>query len=204
MAKTGGGKTFMAQQFLLMAARSSPRISIIERGSSYQSLVELMEGRVIEMNLEASETINPWDLEPGEKTPGKEKVAFLKNLTRFMIGDSGQSDSELLDNVISEGIHRTYKRVSIRHSNPTPTFSDLRDELAQWRDEEKLQRTIDEAHLAAIKLRSWTGDRGVFAKLFDRHTTARLDKNWLYFNIDGLSNDPRLETAMSLLIANAM
>ena len=204
MAKTGGGKTFMAQQFLLMAARSNPRISIIERGSSYQPLVELMEGRVIEMNLEASETINPWDLEPGEKAPGKEKVAFLKNLTRFMIGDSGQSDSELLDNVISEGIHRTYKRVSIRHSNPTPTFSDLRDELAQWRDEEKLQRTIDEAHLAAIKLRSWTGEKGVYAKLFDRHTTARLDNNWLYFNIEGLSNDSRLETAMSLLIANAM
>jgi len=94
--------------------------------------------------------------------------------------------------------------VSIRHSNPIPTFSDLRDELAQWRDEEKLQRTIDEAHLAAIKLRSWTGEKGVYAKLFDRHTTARLNNSWLYFNIEGLSNDPRLETAMSLLIANAM
>src|SRR5262249_28309316 len=41
-------------------------------------------------------------------------------------------------------------------------------------------------------------------RLFDRHTTARLDNNWLYFNIERLSDDPRLETAMSLLIANAM
>src|SRR3989442_15331999 len=112
-----------------------------------------MGGRIIEMNLESAETMNPWDLEPGEKIPNKEKVAFLKNLTRFMIGDSGQSDGELLDNIISEGIHRTYKRVSIRHSNPIPTFSDLRDKLAQRREEAKLHRTMYVEHLSAINLR---------------------------------------------------
>jgi hypothetical protein len=47
MAGSGGGKTFLAQQFLLMAARSNPQICIIERGDSYQALVELMGGRVI-------------------------------------------------------------------------------------------------------------------------------------------------------------
>jgi hypothetical protein len=38
MAKSGGGKTFMVQQFLLMAARDNPLISIIERGDSYHPL----------------------------------------------------------------------------------------------------------------------------------------------------------------------
>jgi type IV secretory pathway VirB4 component len=41
MAKSGGGKTFMAQMFLLMLARANPLISILERGDSYQPLVEL-------------------------------------------------------------------------------------------------------------------------------------------------------------------
>ena len=36
MAKSGGGKTFMAQMFLLMMARSNPLISIVERGDSYR------------------------------------------------------------------------------------------------------------------------------------------------------------------------
>ena len=63
---------------------------------------------------------------------------------------------------------------------------------------------MDEAHLAAIKLRAWTGENGVYSRLFDRHTTLRLDNNWLFFNMEGLSDDPRLETAMSMLIANAM
>jgi hypothetical protein len=204
MAKSGGGKTFMTQLFLLMMARANPQISIIERGDSYQPLVELMGGRVIDVNLDGSEALNPWDLPPGETAPSKEKIAFLKNLTRHMIGDSPGSDSSLLDNLLSDAIGRTYKRCAIRYSNPLPTFNDLREELAQWRDEERMQRTIDEAKLAAIKLRAWTGEKGIYAKLFDAHTTMRLDSNWLFFNVEGLSSDPKLETAMSMLIANAV
>jgi hypothetical protein len=203
MAKSGGGKTFMVQQFLLMAARDNPLISIIERGDSYRPLVELMGGRMITMSLDTDQTINPFDLPEGEKEPGKDQVAFLKNLTRHMLGGGQAEDTELLDNLISEAILRTYKRAAIRPSNPIPTFSDLRDELAQWRDEEKNQRVMDEAHLAAIKLRSWTGEKGVYAKLFDRPTTLSLDNPWLFFNVEQLADDARLETAMSLLIAHA-
>jgi len=54
-----------------------------------------------------------------------------------------------------------------------------------------MQRTIDEAHLAAIKLRSWT-EGGIYAKLFDQPTTMRLDSDWLFFNVEGLSSDPGL------------
>jgi hypothetical protein len=203
MAKSGGGKTFMVQQFLLMAARDNPLISIIERGDSYRPLVELMGGRMITMSLDTDQTLNPWDLAEGEKEPSKDQVAFLKNLTRHMLGEGRADDTELLDNLITEAILRTYKRAAIRPSNPIPTFSDLRDELAQWRDEDKSERVMDEAHLAAIKLRSWTGEKGVYAKLFDRPTTISLDNPWLFFNVEQLSDDPRLETAMSLLIAHA-
>ena len=204
MAKSGGGKTFMTQEFLLMMARAKPLISILERGDSYQPLVELMSGRVINVDLDGKETLNPWDLPAGETAPSNEKTAFLKNLTRHMIGDSPGADTALLDNVLTDAIARVYKRCAIRYSNPIPTFNDLREELANWRDAEKMQRTIDEAHLAAIKLRSWTGESGIYANLFDRPTTMRLDSDWLFFNVEGLSSDPRLETAMSMLIATAM
>jgi type IV secretion system protein TrbE len=203
MAKSGGGKTFMVQQFLLMAARDNPLISIIERGDSYRPLVDLMGGRMVTMSLDSDQTINPWDLAEGQREPSKDQVAFLKNLTRHMLGENGTQDSELLDNLITEAILRTYKRAAIRASNPIPTFSDLRDELAQWRDEEKNQRVMDEAQLAAIKLRSWTGEKGVYSRLFDRPTTISLANPWLFFNVEQLSDDHRLETAMSLLIAHA-
>ncbi len=204
MAKSGAGKTFMTQGFLLMMARAMPLISILERGDSYEPLVELMGGRVINVDLVGSETLNPWDLPTGETTPTNEKTAFLKNLTRHMIGESPGADTALLDNVLTDAIPKVYKRCAIRYSNPIPTFNDLREELANWRDAEKMQRTMDEARLAAIKLRSWTGESGIYANLFDRPTTMQLDSDWLFFNVEGLSSDPRLETAMSMLVAAAM
>jgi len=39
MAKSGGGKTFMAQLLLLMLGRTGVEISILERGDSYRPLV---------------------------------------------------------------------------------------------------------------------------------------------------------------------
>ena len=86
----------------------------------------------------------------------------------------------------------------------TPTYSDLRDELSNWNDEERIEHIRKLAQLASIALRQWTGEKGVYSKLFDRHTTIRMDANWLFFNIEGLSSDSRLETAMSMLIAQAM
>ncbi|TAM83508.1 MAG: hypothetical protein EPN47_05200 [Acidobacteria bacterium] len=203
MAKSGGGKTFMAQMFLLMLARMNPLISILERGDSYRPLVELMGGRTIAVDLEGRETLNPWDLPPGETQPTKDKVVFLKNLTLHMIGQDRRSDDTLLDNLLSDAIARTYKRCASRFSNPIPTFNDLKEELANWRDEERIERTMDEAKLASVKLRSWT-DKGVYANLFDRRTTMRLDASWLYFDVEGLSSDPQLETAMSMVIAHAV
>jgi type IV secretion system protein TrbE len=203
MAKSGGGKTFMVQQLLSMAARVNPLVSIIERGDSYRPLVELMGGRMITMSLDTDQTINPWDLAAGQRQPTRDQIAFLKNLTRHMLGENPAEDTELLDQLINEAILRTYKRAAIRPSSPIPTFSDLRDELTQWRDEEKNQRVMDEAHLAAIKLRSWTGEKGIYSRLFDQPTTISLDNPWLFFNVEQLADDPRLETAMSLLIAHA-
>ena len=94
VAKSGGGKTFMVQQLLLMSARDNPLISIIERGDSYRPVVELMGGRMITMSLDSDQTINPWDLPPGEREPSKDQVAFLKNLARHMLGEGRADDTE--------------------------------------------------------------------------------------------------------------
>ena len=76
MAKSGGGKTLAAQQMLLMAARANPLISILERGDSYQPLVELMGGEMIEMSLDSDQTINPWDL-PQRRGPAVQRPDLL-------------------------------------------------------------------------------------------------------------------------------
>jgi type IV secretory pathway VirB4 component len=203
MAKSGGGKTLAAQQMLLMAARANPLISILERGDSYRPLVELMGGEMIEMSLDSDQTINPWDLPKGETKPSNDQISFLKNLTRHMLGENTPPDLDidLLDSVLLEAIASTYKRCSAKTSNPIPLYGDLAAELAHWQDRDRNQKINAMAQMASTKLRAWVDD-GPYARLSDRPTTVKLDNAWLYFNVEKLKDDPRLERAMSLLIAH--
>ena len=198
-AASGHGKSMMTGQMLLQAARQDTRVSIIERGDSYRNLVEYMGGQMITMALDSERTLNPWDLEPAEWEPSREQVAFLKGLARHMLGDIEASD--LLDNVLVDAIERTYRRAAMRPGNTIPTFGDLRDELQYYQDADRNERVMEEARLAAFKLRNWVSPGGVYENLFDRQTTLKLDSPWIYFNVETLKDDPLLESAMSLLIA---
>jgi hypothetical protein len=66
----------MTQGFLLMMARAKPLISVLERGDSYEPLVELMGGRVIIVDLDGRETLNPWDLPAGELRQATKRPPF--------------------------------------------------------------------------------------------------------------------------------
>ena len=110
-------------------------------------------------------------------------------------------DIDLLDSVLLEAIASTYKRCSAKTSNPIPLFGDLAAELAHWQDRDRNQKINAMAQMASTKLRAWV-DEGPYARLFDRPTTVQLNNPWLYFNVEKLKDDPRLERAMSLLIAH--
>jgi len=201
-AASGSGKSVVVGRMLLTCGRQDVQVSIIERGDSYLPAVTYMGGQMITMSLDSRETINPFDLEAEERVPSNDHLAFLKNLTRFMIGDSGTTDTDLLDNLLLTAIRKTYDRASMRSGNAIPTYSDLKDELENYHDQDKNEIVNREARLAATKLRAWV-ENGMYAQLFDRPTTIDMSAPWLYFNIEQLKDDPKLETAMSLLIAYA-
>jgi len=199
-ATSGTGKGMLVGKMLLTYARQGAKVSILERGDSYAAAVEYMGGQMITMSLDSPYVINPFDLDEAETTPSNDHLSFLKNLVRYMIGESSQSDTDILDSVILFAIKSAYSRASNR-VNKIPTLSDVRDELIHFNDKDN-QRVNQEATLAATKLRPWVED-GMYASLFDRHTTVTMNSQWLYFNVEKLKDDPKLETAMSLLIAYA-
>src|SRR5260370_24516021 len=130
-----------------------------------------MGGRCIDVDLEGVETLNGWDLPPGSTVPSNDKLAFLKNLARHMIGmNSPAADTAILDNLLTDAIIATYQPCRTREDRPIPTFNDLRQELETWRHESDVERIRDEAQLPAVKLPEWTGDK-VYSPLFDHPTT---------------------------------
>jgi hypothetical protein len=200
-ATSGTGKSMLVQAMLLAAGRQGVNVSILERGDSYAQTVRYMGGRTITMSLDSPWAINPFDFEPGMKELTNDHRSFLVNLIRHMIGDSTQSDVELLNSVIEVSIKSAYERASMR-AVPIPTLKDVRDSLSHFIDRNKEEVVEREAHIAAIKLRSWCDD-GIYANLFDRQTTVDMSVKWLYFNVEKLKDDPKLETAMSLVVAYA-
>jgi type IV secretory pathway VirB4 component len=201
-ANSGSGKSVLILKLLLTCSRRDTKVSILEKGDSYKTAVELMGGDMLKMSLDSDFAINPFDIPDGMTTPSKDQMAFLKTLTRFMVGDGGGYDVDILDGILDAAIKATYDRIAARRSgSTTPLFSDLREELQTF--SQRGQPGIEElAKIAAFKLGSWVG-QGMYANLFDRHTTVPMNSPWLYFNIEQLKDDPRLETAMSLLIAYA-
>ena len=199
-ATSGTGKSVLVGKMLLTCARQDVQVSIIERGDSYYHSVIFMGGEMITMSLDSEQTINPFDLDPGQAEPSNDHLSFLKNLTRFMIGDSGEGDTDLLDNLIVNAIRKTYARAQMRIGNPIPLYSDLYDELQNYYDEDKNPQVNEIARIAAAKMRAWVNN-GMYARLFDRPTTIDMSTPWLYFNVERLKDDPKLDVAMSLLIA---
>ncbi len=161
-ASSGSGKSMVVGRMLLTCARQDVQVSIIERGDSYLPCVTYMGGQMISMSLDSTQTINPFDLDAAETQPSNDHLAFLKNLTRFMIGDSGTTDTDLLDNLLLTAIRKTYDRAAMRSGSTIPTYSDLKDELENYHDENKSELVTREARLAATKLRVWVED-GMYA-----------------------------------------
>ena len=99
--------------------------------------------------------------------PSKDHVAFLKTLTRYMLGQGGNYDPDILDGLLDKAIKTTYERIASKRSgSKIPLFSDLKDDLSTY--QERGQPTIEElARIAAFKLGSWVR-QGMYANLFDR------------------------------------
>jgi type IV secretory pathway VirB4 component len=156
VAASGSGKSFLAQAFALMAARSNPMVCVIEAGTTYQALMDIMGGRTIHVSLDGEHAINPWDLPAGEKLPSNEKKAELKNLTLEMLRsttrtDAAEADPAILESVLDTAIDEIYARFA--ESSEVPTYSELYSELEHWQD--KLSEVKEQAKKAAVRLKPW-------------------------------------------------
>jgi energy-coupling factor transporter ATP-binding protein EcfA2 len=198
--KTGSGKSFLIKQLLLQLQVLNPRIAIVTKGADYRALVELLGGQYREISLHTNLVKNPWDLRGESEEPDSTQIAGVASLAFHMAGKTGSDDAVTL-NFLEKAIRMTYERLLA--IGKTPRFSDLKWTLEHYPFENAVIEQL--AHLLVLKLNRWTGE-GVYSQLFDRETSAELDKteDIICYDIDGLKDSPELQTAVAFTVARTI
>jgi conjugal transfer ATP-binding protein TraC len=193
---SGAGKSFLNNLVLLQNLATKPLIYIIDIGGSYRKLCEFMEGQYIEITPpregEKASSINPLLLKDGLTEPPPQKVKFLLSLLENMLTDEeGDKLHKLEKSLLEEVILTVYKDAAAQ--NTTPKLSDLSRVLSESKD--------TELRNFSRMLYPWTGERP-YGRVLDADSAIQLEKDFVVFDLKGLSSYPDLQSAAILVITD--
>ena len=187
-ASSGAGKSFsilqMAMQFY--GQSPTPRIVWIDNGASSARLLDksILDGQLIDLNLDSNICLNPFGLPEGETTPPPSKIKLILAILEQILKEDGEKGLPKKHKaIIEELIYGTYQK------NARPTLSDLK----------KLLENHDSIEMKAYAqiLYPWTGNRA-YGRLLDGQTNLDLTKDLITIEIKGLDAYPDLQNVMLL------
>ena len=188
IGSTGSGKSTLACGLILgMTAGSSktaPSSFVIDVGNSFRRSILYLGGSSLDLSPENGTRVNPFDLPPGEKMPGPEKVKFLTALFDEILGDSGTL-TKLERALLEAEVFAFYER------EPIPTLSKFRSHLAE-------SEHPDLKRLSKLLL-LWCQPQP-YGLLFDGETNVKLTAPHLHFELKGCQRYPDLLRVAMLVV----
>jgi conjugal transfer ATP-binding protein TraC len=207
-AKSGAGKSFTVKLEALRSMMLGADVIIIDPENEYQRLAEAVGGSYIQLSLNSSVRINPFDLprvidSEDADDALRANLVTLHGLLRLMMG-GGQlmpngvtmaalSPSEEAD--LDQALIDTYARVGITsdpltHNSVPPTINDLYETL--------LHMGGNGPQLAQ-RLRKYT--TGTFAGIFSQQSNIDINNTMVVFNIRDLEDELR-PVAMYIVLSH--
>lgn len=217
---TGSGKTFFASVLAMATHAAGTQVIVVDRGSNippgpWLSATRFLGGQYIPLDPAAGVVINPCDLAPGQVEPDAHKITFLVTLVSRMVSDEGDPLDGYERGIVEAAVRAAYARHVREIGNGDgqervlePIY--LRDIVQSLRMLGAVagthQITDEDRHIAhriAARLYQWT-ERGRFAALVDRATTANLNSDWVYIDVAALESNPELMPVMILVLTDLM
>ena len=188
IGSTGSGKSTLACGLILGmtagASKIAPSSFVIDVGNSFRRSILYLGGSSLDLSPENGTRVNPFDLPPGEKMPGPEKVKFLTALFDEILGDSGTL-TKLERALLEAEIFVFYEGES------NPTLSRFRKHLASC-EHPDLKR------LSKLLL-LWCQPQP-YGLLFDGETNVGLAAPHLHFELKGCQRYPDLLRVAMLVV----
>lgn len=192
-AKSGSGKSYAVKLEALRYLMFDTEVLVIDPENEFSELAYAVGGSVIDVSIESTNRINPFDLpEITEEESGEEvlraNVIALESLLKLMLGELSTEEEAILD----QALYETYAIKDITadpltHKNEPPIMNDLHGVLKNIRGAEKM----------ATKLERFT--TGTFGGLFNKPTNVKLNREMIVFSIKNLQDELR-PIAMHLII----
>jgi conjugal transfer ATP-binding protein TraC len=207
-AKSGAGKSFTVKLEALRSMMLGSEIIIIDPENEYQKLAEAVGGSYIQLSLNSSTRINPFDLPRVIDTDEAEdalraNLVTLHGLFRLMLGGTqiGANGAPLAaltpveEADLDQALIDTYARVGITsdpltHNSPPPTIADLYDTLLHMGNS---------GPQLAQRLRKYT--TGTFAGIFSQQSNVDINNQMVVFNIRDLEDELR-PVAMYIVLSH--
>ena len=207
-AKSGAGKSFTVKLEALRSMMMGADVIIIDPENEYQRLAEAVGGSYIQLSLNSSVRINPFDLPRVIDSDDAEdalraNLVTLHGLLRLMLGGSqiaangvavsALAPSEEAD--LDQALIDTYARAGITsdpltHNSLPPTINDLYETLLHMGGS---------GPQLAQRLRKYT--TGTFVGIFSQQSNIDINNTMVVFNIRDLEDELR-PVAMYIVLSH--
>ena len=188
-AKSGAGKSYTVKLEVLRSMMFGTAVIIIDPENEYKHLAETVGGSFVQMSLNSSFHINPFDLPlahaEDEDFQGilRSNIASLIGLFHLMLGMLTAEEDALLDQALREvyAVRDITATTDPKTLNPGsfPTLTDLYEVL----------RNMEGAESLAARLQKYT--EGIFSGFLNHPTNVSLNNQLVVFNIRDLENELR-------------
>jgi type IV secretory pathway VirB4 component len=188
LAKSGAGKSYMVKLEMLRYLMLGSEVIVIDPENEYEELCDAVGGTYLNININSTERVNPFDLPKADLNNPQEaedhlrsNVIIMHSLVKVMVGGK-LSPTE--DNLLDQGLVQTYAAKGITkdpntHGLQPPTMDDLVHVLGSIRGAERL----------AASLQKYS--QGTYAGLFNKQTNVSLDNKFVVFSIRDLEEELR-------------
>lgn len=208
-AKSGAGKSFTVKLEALRSMMMGAEVIIIDPENEYARLADAVGGSYIQLSLNSSVRINPFDLprvidaDDEASDALRANLVTLHGLLRLMLGGSQVAANGMMMSALApseeadldQALIDTYARAGITsdpltHNSLPPTINDLYETLLHMGGS---------GPQLAQRLRKYT--TGTFAGIFSQQSNIDINNNMVVFNIRDLEDELR-PVAMYIVLSH--
>ncbi|MFK7779718.1 MAG: ATP-binding protein [Candidatus Gracilibacteria bacterium] len=184
-SKSGGGKSFAVKLEILRSLMLGTDVIVIDPENEYKALIDQVGGSYLDVSLNSTQRINPFDLPLGlkdhDEKPGdllRSSVIDLLGLMSLMLG----SMTPVEESIMEKALITTYslKGITFEDDNivgkDIPVMKDLQDVLD----------TMDGASGLVVRMEKFTN--GIFSGIFSNKTNIDLSEGLQVFSVRDLDD----------------